>query len=600
MRDDMLFLSRNALKIVNQRGELVPLEAKPGQLKVEAAIERQQAAGKPPRVVVLKARRTGVSTWVQGRLVKDTTQKENRRGRVVAHDDDTGQELFRIGQTMYDHLPPEIKPPMKYGKHGQEMEFGERSRYSAQKTGPGYGSSLRVDTANDPEGGRGHNIHYLHLSELAFWKGDPAKKMTAVVNAVPDLVDTLIVIESTANGHNHFYRVVEAARKGESDFELVFIGWQEEPSYAMPFASETERERFEQSIGEAPFGEAEPALIEAGCTLEQLHWRRWAIANKCGGSVDTFKQEYPSNPDEAFLATGERVYDPILVQKIIERTKETDPRNPRKGEGPMRGSLDSQGDRCFIRGGIRLEVPGDPIFKPLSPGRPNPWKVWVPPFKPDPENPEEADKPEGRYVVAVDVSGGESDGKDEPSWHSIVVLDHRTREQVAVYRSRVDFDVLARECYLAARWYNDAWLAIEVTGGYGRPVVRICRRDFVYPYLYRRKSYQRAGFERSEDKDGWDTNRITRPLLIEQGVKIVRMGMDGIRSATTASEMLTFVRDEKGRIGPDTGAHDDELMAWQIGQFVCQEMPLRRDRRSSTGRVLTTYTTRPRNPRTGY
>jgi hypothetical protein len=561
---DSEFYAENCLRIVDRRGQLVPLTLRPGPAKLEQALQAQRAAGKPMRAVVAKARQTGVSTWAMGKMLQHISRRENRKARVIAHDDETAQALFEIGSRMYTYLPEEVKPPLKYGQRGRVMEFGIRQRYSTE-TGPGFNSSLRVDTAGDVEGGRGQTFFDLHCSEAAFWK-DMARKMLSLLSAVPDTPDTMVVVESSPNGFNEFKDFWDAAVAGENAFAAVFIAWYDEPSYTLSFASPEEEAEFAENVGLGPYGDAEADLRADGITLEQLNWRRWAIANKCGGSIERFKQEFPSNALEAFLATGSRVFEPRYVDAILRREK----------PAVERCALDSENDKPFVGKAGALVIPGDPVLKPSKDGL---WQVW--------ERPE---TPEDRYVVAVDVSGGEMvDGGavgdvllDKTAWHAIQVINHRTRKQAARYRSRIDYDKLARQAFLAATFWNRAWLAIEVTGGFGMPVARIVRRDFRYPFQYQRKKLDRAHFDSSQDRIGWDTNRITRPLIIENAVRLVRDGEDGINDEETAKEMLTFVRDEKGRAGAERGKFDDMLMAWMIAQYVAFELPPRVESKSTS------------------
>jgi hypothetical protein len=74
----------------------------------------QRAAGLPVRILVLKSRKVGISTAVQGLIVQNCTQRANRRGLVVAQDGDTAGELFDIGNKMYVNLPqdPAVRPPL--------------------------------------------------------------------------------------------------------------------------------------------------------------------------------------------------------------------------------------------------------------------------------------------------------------------------------------------------------------------------------------------------------------------------------------------------------------------------------------------------------
>ena len=53
-----------------------------------------------------------------------------------------------------------------------------------------------------------------------------------------------------------------------------------------------------------------------GLDDEQLQWRRYTIRNDCGGDSRQFEQEYPSEPDEAFLLSGEGVFDNKFIKRL--------------------------------------------------------------------------------------------------------------------------------------------------------------------------------------------------------------------------------------------------------------------------------------------
>lgn len=285
--------ARAAAKIINKRAELVPAEPRPWQLRFDAALEAQRQAGLPMRAIVLKSRKLGYSSWVQIKLMQRLTQLPNRKGMVVAHDTDTANELFEIGRVIYEHLPPEIKPPLANMRNSKGtakfMQFGERARAAVT----GLNSMIEVDTAKEVQSGRGYTLHYLHLSEVAFWQDEG--KLTSLLNAVPYEPETMIVLESTANGHNFFRERWIAAEEGTSRYVPVFAGWTEDPDARLPFRSDEERERFIESIGTGPWGDDEPRLIEEfGCTPEQLNWRRMMIVDQTESKVEKFKQEYPA------------------------------------------------------------------------------------------------------------------------------------------------------------------------------------------------------------------------------------------------------------------------------------------------------------------
>jgi hypothetical protein len=570
LRYDTPFYARHALKIVNAEQKLVPLEARAAQLRFDGVLERQRREGRPLRAIVLKARKLGFSTWTMAKMVERATQTANHKAVVVAHDLDTSGELFEIARVMYGNLPDDehlqLRPEVRYSQKSKLLSFGTGSREFRQTGDLGLNSSILVDTASTIESGRGFTYNSMHLSEIAFWV-DSKRKLISLQNAVPDDPGTMIVLESTANGHNHFKNLWDQAEAGRSDYEPIFFAWFEHPDYTRPFANEQERRRFEDQIGEGEYGATEHDLMDRhGCTIEQLHWRRWAIENRTQGDLQAFQQEYPATPEEAFLSSGDRVFSTVILSKLLEETAVSDPKivsdeNP----GPQRGSIEP-GDTIMRKGQHGMvEAPLDPTWKP---GR-GYWKVWHWP------------EPDGQYCIGVDVSGGErSDETADPAWHAIEVIDHRTREQMAEYVSRTDEDLLARHAYLAGLLYNQAWIAVEITGGWGMPVARTIWQDFRYPLTYTRAQHDRR-MERSKDRLGWNTGPDTKPILIANAKELLR-GNHGINSRELVQEMLSYViLNERGKVGPSPGSQSDRLIAWMIAQQIANEKPLRKGKLSS-------------------
>jgi hypothetical protein len=273
--NDTPYWAKHCMKIVTKGATKVPLAARPAQLKLDAALEAQRKAGLPMRVIVLKSRRTGISTWVQAKMLQRITRKPNRRALVVAHDGSTAGTLFDISWRAYVELPDEhdLKPGLVSRRNtstDRHLHFGNQSSSARVAGDLGIDSSLAIDTAKEVQAGRGETYHDMHASEVGFWP-DPAK-LSALMSTVGDEPDTMIVVESTANGSNFFKAMWDQASRGEGSFTPVFIGWTEDPDCVRPFASEEKREQFIASIGEGPWGKDEPRLIERfGCTPEQLH-----------------------------------------------------------------------------------------------------------------------------------------------------------------------------------------------------------------------------------------------------------------------------------------------------------------------------------------
>lgn len=585
LRHDTPYYARHLLKVVNERGELVPFEYRRAQFKLDRALEAQRKAGRPMRAIVLKSRKVGISTSTQAKMFHTATLVANTRALVVAQDTDTAGELFEIADTFYSHLPaePEFKPPLESRRSSEgtkQLKWGERSRLLRDRGEVGLNSSLKIDTAKEVEAGRGKTIRQLHASEVGVWDentgrdGRGQRKLTSLLNAVPDVPGTMILIESTARGHNFFKSRWDRAESGQGGYAAVFIGWTEDENCQREFDDADERERFmAEEVGTGEYGEDEPWLIEKfDCTPEQLLWRRYTIVDKCDGSLPTFRQEYPSVPMEAFVGSGRQFFPFKFVAAAEDEAKMQDP------PPPVLGAEVQPGDGLLVPKAFRQrtlamgtqEVPTGTLWLPagveqLESGK-DLWRVW--------EHPRAEEDGPRSYVAFADVASGEDQTSSlESDYSAIQVIDHKSREQVAEWRSRCDRDEVALQALLVALYFNDALLGVETTGGYGMTVVEILWKRMQYRKLYRRRAMGSVRGDRPQALLGWDTNRKTKPGMEDEALALLREGSHGIRSLRLVSEMRTYVRFENGQRGADSEAFDDLLMAWMGAQRVAQVVP---------------------------
>lgn len=610
------------ITIVDKEKQRVHLYLNKAQAALLRKLIAQRLAGKPMRAIVLKARQVGISTLIQALLIWRSTLSENHEAIVVAHDIKTGDKLFKMGQTMYSFLPEDeelpVKPPIKYHKRGRLLHFAEPSSEAWQHGQIGLDSRYEVDTAGERESGRGGTYHSVHASEVAFWD-DIGTKLDALLSGVPKSIDSLVVLESTANGLNEFKDRWDDAMEGRSTYIPFFWPWWKQDEYTLPFANAAERKDFERELGDEQFGgKEETALLDPGpididtgehvpLTLEQLHWRRQTISDELGGRRDKFKQEYPATPDEAFLFTGRRVFDPFVVQKVMLEAEITDPRVPSpERQGPRKGRFRAGSSHVKKARVGTIDVPDEPLWIPraeLEVAESANWKLWLTDedFKTTDDRGNETvhDTPQGDYVIACDVSGGKLNDTDEPDWHAIQVIDHRTREQVGMYHSRVDPDLLATELYLAALYFNMAWVAIEVTGGWGVAPANRLWKDYQYPYIYFKHSVGQKQ-ERQEKRIGWDTNVQTKPIMVSNLGQMLREGTHGIRCRETAGEAQTYVRDERGRTGAESGKYDDLIECYMIVQAVANEMQIKLRKGGGKKRGKPSRSRDPQKAVTGY
>lgn len=614
-----------ALKIVNKDGELVPLDCtgRPGQIKLSEAIERQKAAGLPVRIVLVKSRQFGGSTLVQGEMNKRATTTARRKILTVAHRLDTAENLFGMGLTMWEHLPAEMRADM--GGFNNPTR-GTKIMHLGEKVGgivSGWPNSrISIDTAEEVDAGRGLTYTDLHLTEVAFW-GQDAKKAKALLSAVPDRPGTSIFIESTAQGRNWFYDRAKAAADGTSGYELVFVGWHEDPDCWRAFLTPGEREEFVASIGDpkAKFvgtdhelgvvAEDEPWLIEQfGCTPEQLNYRRYAIIDKCDGKIEVFRTEYPATWQEAFAGSGRQVFSVVFTQRAAAQADGWAER-PVEDGGPQRGIFVGQEPRTRKLSDGEVEVPTKAIWVPEVeiparcewwPGdfhKPKDplWTLWLPAEHSADEwrqmhergeidlaameaGMERATRGPGQYIIAGDAAKDTYNDVPtqmaESAFNTLIGIDHWTGEQVAEWRGRIDHDLVAKRAFLAGLYLNEAILSIEITGGYGGVIMDRLQRMYYYRRLFTQKVLSDKK-QREISRLGWDTNRSTKPRMEGTGQALLREGTHGIKSPVLAAELQSYQKDEKNPVkhGPGPGAFSDLLMAWLQAQEIRRIKPAR-------------------------
>ena len=558
------------LKVVSEQSRLVPFgRLFPTQAKIQDIIDSDREEGRPSRLIVLKSRRHRISTLIAANIFHACTFYENKRGYIVAHDVDTTDTLFKMHKTFYDNLDEMVRP-MKRFSNRKEMLF-ENPDAATRSVHPGLGSSITVRAASSggkrvsgSQGaagvGRGDRIDLLHGSEVAFWpRGE--ETFRGFAQAVPDEPDTLVVIESTANGQGgFFYETWWQAVHGEIDYTPVVIPWFEHPQYRSSFVGRNRDEwlptsdefkRFEDFKGFILTGqdskaarvgatlaiddEEERLVRNLGVDWDCLKWRRWCIRARCGGKVEVFHVEYPSTPEEAFIASGRPRFNNEKVRVFIDKARDVDT-----------GSLvPTETDHDWQRESWRA-----PEGLQWNPDR----KGWI--------NVIEQPKEDHQYVIGADASHGV--GQDSAAF---VVFDRTDRRFVAYGKDPwLKPDKLARQMIYAAWHYNNAWLAPEYNGPGMLTTQAIV--DSGYPKLYYTQRYNTLQ-QQYTDHPGFHTDNRTRDMIIDRfDVAIENESVD-IPIKAILDECLTFVLDDKkNRADHLAGCHDDVLFAAMIALFV--------------------------------
>lgn len=161
------------------------------------------------------------------------------------------------------------------------------------------------------------------------------------------------------------------------------------------------------------------------------------------------------------------------------------------------------------------------------------------------------------YVIGGDTAG---DGSDNFTGQ---VLDNTSGKQVATLCHQFDEDLYTRQMYCLGWYYNKALEAIE-TNFSTFPVKELQRLGYIHQF--KREAIDEIS-KKKYHKYGFQTTKLSRPLIIAELVKVVREHPELFNDMPTLEEMLTFVRNEKGRAEAQEGKHDDLIMGIAIAHY---------------------------------
>lgn len=530
--DHATFCERS-LSIRNKQGRVVPFVLQPAQVKLHEAIEKQRAARKPVRIIYLKPRRVMVSAATAAEFFHEIPFNPGQSGLVVAHSMKAAREIWnyhRDFNRMYKPFGGVIelpKPRRKAGARGV-IEYENDSR-------------IEIESALNMDAGRAFSIRFLQLSEYAYYRN--ARRIGGgLLNSVPDDPDTMIVKESTANGvGNPFHQDCLAAMAGDTEWLFVFFAWFEHPEYVKQFAAPEDRASFQQTLTRDEEDLRGRHLI----SLEQLAWRRWAIRNKCEGSLEMFHQEYPSTAEEAFLYSGRPRFKHNMLAKM-----------PVINDAPRGGLMEATGPRRSL------------VFEPQEHG---PLTVYKRP------------QPNKRYVAGADVAegidvGDGTIGGQDPDWSVLIVADGDTGEQVAKLRARMEPDPFAEYTAAVLRWYNWAFICPEANGPGIAYIEGLLRYGLPPALIYHRQPQPDEQFTRSAgtslQKLGWKQNQTTRVQMLSALDRRIREMSYIMHDPNTISEHFTFVYKGSGRAEHQDNCHDDEVFASGLTVIALDHPPI--------------------------
>ncbi len=570
-RYDFPFWANKCIRIKQKNGGGldIPFLLNAPQRKLIGEFEKMREADLPIRIILVKARQWGGSTatqiymlWIQ------LMRRMGYNSLIVGHQNSGTEEVINMAKTALDCYPRALLSDPSDPLPEKERVYINAGLSRCAIKIPRRNFRIKAGSAERPDSSRGGDYALVHLTEVGLWRKTLGKRPQDIMRAATSGVllrpETMIVMESTANGvGTFFHNEYQAAKRGKSLYRPVFVAWHEIEKYTVPVA---DRRAFAEKLWEnrnndftdddhETTGRYLWQLWEAGASLDAI---AWYIQTRAGhDNSDSMMSEYPSNDQEAFVNSGAHVFNRSKALALREQCM------PARYTGELDGRAD-WGEQALE--GI--------VFEPSAKGR---LKVWDMPCVENGRSKEMMD----RYLVVVDV-GGRSIKAD---WSVIAVFDrirmlHGGGPAVAAqWRGHCDMDQLAWLAARIARWYGDALLVVEsntletrdrdryVDGDQSGFILNQLRD--VYPNLYARRQSPEDIMEGRPRKYGFHTNTSTKPMIISNLVRVVREGLYIERDEGCVDEYLTYERRPSGSYGAVTGKHDDMLMTRAIGLHVC-------------------------------
>lgn len=512
------------------------------QRQIDDAITWCEENEQPCRVIILKDRKAGATTWLTGKSYHLLRSSQ-------AHLLQIGDQ-YQTTQTMLDML-------RRYdGKDGFDAWPNKRTRLTQDaKNGIGEwsnGSTLWTDTAGDRRPGMGKTPTVIHVEEAAHW-GNAEKAMLALLNSIADLPGTYIFIASTANGVGNFYHETfgGAVTLAERKRGQIGNGWIKvfSPWYASTWSQRHVTPEDAAEILRTMSARERRGKALYGWTTGQIAFRRFTIANKCNGNESSFDQEYPEDPVGAFLTSGSPRFDTDGVTRLLEQAK---------ANRDSFASIEKQPDGRLTW----LDSPQG-------------WVWW-----------REMPVVGGRYVGFADpMTGRQSEGAKRRDTHACGILrdawtdgkgQHPAEVVALIYgvgphgepgECRWDIDILVDKFYRLVRWYGDPMVIIEANNS-GAEFIGYAEQAGMTMWKREKPMDSRPG--KKLDIFGFQTTSTTRRQWVGACAQYVREQQLDVRFGPWASQFSTFVTDDHGDGKAMEGQYDDAITGIGMGLLLCQ------------------------------
>jgi hypothetical protein len=215
------YFIENYVKIITLDKGFVQIELYPFQKDVVNDINNNR------RVIVKAGRQVGKTTIIVGYILWYILFNQDKTVAILANKASTSREILARIKLAYEALPMWIQQGVKVWNKG-DIELENGCRVLANST-----ASSAI---------RGFSISLLYLDEFAFVPTNIAEEFfTSVYPTISSGTTSKILISSTPNGMNHFYRMWTEATENQNGFKFVEANWRQVPGRDQKWADEQRR-----------------------------------------------------------------------------------------------------------------------------------------------------------------------------------------------------------------------------------------------------------------------------------------------------------------------------------------------------------------------
>lgn len=487
---------------------------------------KYEESGTKKAYFILKGRQQGFTSLITAMQLSYAIVHKNFSGFTLADSRDNTRAIFNDKARMvYERLPEVLKPTERFNSVN-ELFFDKLN------------SSWRIATAT-AQVGRSRTLNFVHFSEVAFYECSLADIQKGIGESLTE--DAFRVYETTAHGFNEAKDLWDS----ETCYNLFYEWWRTSEYRSTEYQYLETKDSWLLNRIEV--------LKGLGLDKEQITW----YCKKYDSYLDknTIKQEYPITPIEAFISSGDCVFDKEALNNQIAKVSTLQP---------------------LKKGYFKYEKQGEPITNSEGRIEDMEWKITDIEFveardgyisiHEEPQVKRNKDK----VIIAKKpyVLGGDTAGKGE-DYFTGKVIDNITGKTVAtLWKQRIDEDLYAEQMLCLGYYYNEALIGIETN--YSRHPTRVIQKKYGYPNLYLRERVDKVTDE-VEKVYGFETTTKTKPIIIGELVELMRNDPSVECDIQTLKEMTTFVKKDNGKQEAIEGAHDDLVMGKAIAHFISSQ-----------------------------